>query len=79
MRGDVRREYDPSFAKSANRYGLTDSEDEDIGPLPPPRVSNSQESSEGVKAFLELEERRMKGLQVNFLHYYNGFDSFNHI
>ena len=29
MRGDVGREYDPSFAKSANRYGLTDSEDED--------------------------------------------------
>lgn len=28
MRGDVGREYYPSFAKSANHYGLTDSEDD---------------------------------------------------
>lgn len=46
--------------------------DDEVGPSPPPASTPRQDEHEGVKAFLEAEERRNKGLQVNHVFYHTG-------
>lgn len=48
-------------------HHVEDDSDGDIGPAPLPSSYKTQEEGEGVKAFLEAEERRRKGLQVSHI------------
>jgi hypothetical protein len=40
-------------------------DDDDVGPGPLPATASEKDANEGVRAFLEAEERRRKDLQVN--------------
>lgn len=48
-------------------HEVDDDDDDDVGPSPLPASALRQQESDGVKAFLEAEERRKKGLEVNTL------------
>jgi hypothetical protein len=48
---------------------LEDSDSDDVGPSPLPASTSRQDGNDGVNAFLEAEERRKKGLQVNHIVY----------
>jgi hypothetical protein len=54
----------------STRHQEEEDDDVDIGPTPLPTTAAQQEERDGVKAFLEAEERRKKGLQVNLNLYY---------
>jgi hypothetical protein len=64
-----RRVVGPSFPPPT---GPEDDDEDEVGPSPMPANISGQSEGDGVKAFLESEERRRANLKVYLLHYKDG-------